>query len=114
MSIFFHIGVIAGLIPQSMVWGGNAQSNSELLKLELVSIVLNCAFLIFTLILNNTIKINLNYLIKKSMLWFMSALFILNTLGNLLAKNKLETIIFTPITLLLSAACLFLAIRKEN
>lgn len=114
LSIVFHIGVIAGIVPDSIVWGGNAKSKNEIYKLETVSIVLNLLFLLFALVLNNTIKIQLHTFIKKTLLWLMSALFILNTIGNLLAKSKLETILFTPITLLLSTTCLYLAIKKDN
>ncbi|HRG58926.1 MAG TPA: hypothetical protein PK323_08190 [Bacteroidia bacterium] len=114
ISIVFHICVVAGFVPDSIVWGGNAKNKNEIYTLETVSLLLNTIFLVFALILNNTIKINLNYLIKKTMLWLMSALFIINTIGNLLAKNNLETIIFTPVTFLLSAACLFLAVNKES
>ena len=41
-------------------------------------------------------------------------LFFLNTLGNLTAKNVLETYIFTPLTLLLSIFCFRIAVFERQ
>jgi hypothetical protein len=46
---------------------------------------------------------------EKIGLWLMFALFLLNTVGNLLSKNRYEKLIFTPITLLSAVFCLILA-----
>ena len=63
------------------------------------------------LIINATIKVKIKPIVFRVILWFMSTIFILNTFGNLLAKSSIETMIFTPITLLLSVFCLYLALN---
>jgi hypothetical protein len=111
LSILFHLLVIIGIVPGNIVWGGRATNADELMRLEIFSISLNAVFLVFTLILNGNIKVRMKPLFAKILLWLMSILFILNTIGNLLAKSSIETIIFTPVTLLSSVFCLYLALR---
>jgi hypothetical protein len=45
-------------------------------------------------------------------LWLMTGLFLLNTLGNALSKNKLEKRLFTPVTILLAIFSLTLALAN--
>jgi hypothetical protein len=111
LSILFHLLVIIGIVPSHIVWGGRATNADELIQLEIVSISLNTLFLVFILILNGNIKVRIKPLLAKILLWLMSILFILNTIGNLLAKSSIEKIIFTPVTLLSSVFCLYLALR---
>jgi hypothetical protein len=114
LGILFHLLVIIGIVPSHIVWGGRATSADELMRLEIVSISLNALFLVFTLILNGNIKVRMKPLFAKILLWLMSILFILNTIGNLLAKSSIETIIFTPVTLLSSVFCLYLAFNFKK
>jgi hypothetical protein len=114
LSILFHLLVIIGIVPGNIVWGGRATSARELLRLEIISMCLNTLFLVFTLMLNGNIKVRIKPLFAKIFLWLMTVLFILNTLGNLLAKSSIETIIFTPVTLFSSVFCLYLAVRFDK
>ena len=107
--IIFHISVIAGIIPFDIVWGGNLSDKSQLYTMEAVSIAINAIMLFIILIYCGAIKININRKIIIGAIWFMFGLFLLNTLGNLMAKNVLETYIFTPLTLILSICCFRMA-----
>ncbi len=111
LSIIFHLLVILHLIPSTIVWGGRLENQQELLKFESISIALNVFFLLIMLIVNGSIKVNLQQIILRVLLWLMSGLFVLNTIGNLLAKSSIETMIFTPITLVLSVFSLYLAVN---
>lgn len=113
LVILFHLLVIIGYVPSSIVWGGRANSQKELLRLELVSVLVNVLFLIFILILNRTINIQINVKIARLVLWIMGILFLLNTIGNLFSKSNIETMIFTPITLLLSILSFYLAVQYK-
>ena len=114
LSILFHLLVIMKVIPSTIVWGGRVENQQELLKFESVSIILNILFLLIILMINATIKVKIKPIVFRVILWLMSALFILNTIGNLLAKSSIETMIFTPVTLLLSVFSLYLAINYEK
>lgn len=114
LSILFHLLVIMKVIPSTIVWGGRVENQQELLKFESISIILNVFFLLILLMINTTIKVKVKPIVFRLVLWLMSALFILNTIGNLLAKSSIETMIFTPVTILLSIFSLYLALNFRS
>ena len=111
LSIVFHLLVIIQIIPSSIVWGGRLTNQQELFIFESISIVLNVFFLLIMLLVNGSIKVKVRAFFIRAIVWLMSCLFILNTLGNLIAKSSIETIVFTPITIILSVFSLYLAIN---
>ena len=114
LSILFHLLVIMKVIPSTIIWGGRIENQQELLKFESISIILNVFFLLILLMINTTIKVKVKPIVFRLVLWLMSALFILNTIGNLLAKSSIETMIFTPVTILLSIFSLYLALNFRS
>lgn len=111
--IIFHLLIIFGVIPFSIVWGGRLTTQEEMLLFESISILIN-SFLVFILLVKGKyLKIKLPQLFLQLVLWIFVLLFFLNTIGNLMAETSLETIIFTPITLLFSILCARIAIEKK-
>ena len=107
--VVFHLLVIAGVVPSTIVWGGNLQDRQQLLIMESVSILLNLLMLAIACIYAGLIKISMNSAVLRALFWIMFVLFVLNTIGNLNAKTSLETYIFTPITFLLAILCFRIA-----
>jgi hypothetical protein len=113
LVLIFHMLVITGAIPYSIIWGGKLKSHAEMVSFESISIAVNCFMLIIVLMRANIINFN-NHPVKiRVALWTMFVLFCLNTIGNFLAETLLEKIIFTPMTLILALLSYRLAI-KEN
>jgi len=113
LGLIFHILVLVGIVPTDIIWGGRLQTSEEILQFELISIL--------TLSLLGIVILGKQFSVKKRiqqlctiLLWLFAILFLLNTIGNLVAKNSLETIIFTPITLISAILCVRLAIEKHN
>lgn len=97
-AILFQLVVLVGFIPTEMVWGGRLQSEEERTVGALVSIGV--------LVLVSLAVLNRMGLIGRSSsafgkwgMWLVFAFFALNTIGNLVALDLRETVIFTPITL---------------
>ena len=107
--VIFHLLVMAGIIPFNIVWGGNLTDKTELYTMEAISVALNVLMLLTILIYSRAVKLNINRKIITGTIWFMFGLFLFNTIGNLAAKNALETYIFTPLTLVLSVFCFRMA-----
>ena len=84
-----------------------------MLQFESISIALNLTMLTLVAIKTGLLKINLKPNFLKVTFWLMAVLFALNTLGNLLAVNTLETLIFTPLTFILAVFSFRLALSKE-
>ena len=98
----FHVLILSGIIPFQIVWGGRLENREQMLQFEMISLLLNACMLLVIGIRGGLVKVTINPLIIRILLWAMCGLFILNTLGNVLSNNTLETIIFTPLTLLLA------------
>ncbi len=110
LIIIFHLLVLAGIIPYKIVWGGRLENTTDMIRFEVVSIGLN----LFMLAIVANKAGYLNWGKSKQWirigLWIMVVLFSINTLGNLVAINIWEKIIFTPLTLLLAFFSFRLAI----
>lgn len=112
LSFVFHLLVLTGVIPFEVVWGGRLKSEAQMLPFELVSIGINLIFLFFILTGAGYVRLKISGRFLRFVFWIMFALFLLNTLGNLLSDNNLERIIFTPVTAILSVFSFILA-RKS-
>lgn len=104
----FHFLVLIGVIPYTIVWGGRLENLQQMYGFEAVSILLNSFFLLVILMERGYIQSYFSDSLLKWILWGMIVLFFLNTLGNLNSLNRLESIIFTPITFLIALFCLLL------
>ncbi|MEI7582174.1 hypothetical protein [Runella sp.] len=113
LTLIFHLLILTGIIPYSMVWGRRINSQSQMIVFETVSIVVNAFFLLVVLLKSGFFKVRLPEKIANGILWVMVIVFLLNTVGNLLSANSLEKIIFTPITLLLAVFSLILVLNKK-
>lgn len=112
LTIIFHFLVLTKVIDYTIVWGGGMKTIEEMYLMESISLFINIVFLIVILIKLELLKYRIPARIISIALWIMFFLFLFNTLGNLLSKSTLETMIFTPVTLLLSLFSLIL-IRKK-
>jgi hypothetical protein len=112
LIVIFHFLVIFGIVPFQNVWGGRLKTQEEMLKFEAFSIVLNLIFIAVVLVKAGFWKVKISPKIISILLWIMTILFALNTIGNLFAVNNLEKYIATPITFILSILCFILAREK--
>lgn len=112
LIIIFHFLVITGIIPFKIVWGGRLTDRSQMLAYETASIIINLLMLLVTTIRAGFIKTSINRKFINIILGIMSALFLLNTIGNLLSNNDLERLIFTPLTFILFILTFQLSIKK--
>jgi len=114
LSLFLvlHLIILLKLIPYNLVWGGRLNSDKEMYRFEIFSILINLLFVIVILVQGSFLTIDIPKKIIAYALWLMTGLFLLNTLGNITSKNKLEQMLFTPITILLAIFSLILALSN--
>lgn len=110
--LVLHICILLKVIPYKIVWGGRLKSDAEMYRFETVSILINLIFLFIILVQSHYLTIDFPKKIMTIILWIMTALFTLNTFGNLMSKNKLEKRLFTPITIILTIFSLILALTN--
>ena len=118
LLVLFHLAVIFGIlvldfVPIDFLWGGRVESKEQLLSYEIISLVVIALCLFIVLVRSERIRIPSLLGVARVGLWILCFLFILNTVGNLLARTTFETS-FAIVTALLSILCLRLAIEPTN
>lgn len=114
LTIVFHVLVLAGIIPYTIIWGGRLTNELEMYGFEAVLLLLNLFFMFIILIKAKVLLPRFPGKIIHVALWIMAILFVLNTVGSLLSTSHTEKIIFTPITILLSIFCIVLIFQKRK
>lgn len=80
---------------------------------EFTSIATNTLMLLAVLIKMEDIRVKVNNRFLNFLLWMIAGIFLLNTIGNLLSLNNLETLLFTPVTLILTLLFVRVAMDKN-
>lgn len=111
--VTLHILILSGLIPYEAVWGGRLQSHEQMVKFETTSIGINLLLIGIVSLRGRLLKTAVPPLVITIAVWLMVILFILNTVGNVLSENRVERIVFTPLTIILALLSLRLAIHKK-
>ena len=112
IMLLFHILVLTGFIPFDIVWGGRLKSREDMLVFESVSVGVNLLIVLVIAGHAGYLPLSFNKKITPLLTWLMAGLFLLNTIGNLMAVNPIEKFIFTPLTLLLTLLCYRVAMEK--
>lgn len=110
MLLVLHISILLQIVPYDIVWGSRLTSKKEMYRFEIISILVTTFFLAIILIQSKILSIQIPSSAMQVSLWAMTLLFLLNTVGNILSKNKTERLYFTPVTILLSIFSFILAI----
>lgn len=111
-SLVFHFGVILKIVPYKIVWGGRLKSDTEMYRFEIVSVLINFLFLFVILVQSGMLFVAVPQKIMTVILWIMAALFLFNTFGNVVSKNRMERLLFTPLTIILTILSLILALTN--
>ncbi|MFZ1806152.1 MAG: hypothetical protein WAU36_02965 [Cyclobacteriaceae bacterium] len=118
LLVVFHLSIIMGMLlfdfaPVAYLWGGRMETPSQLLQFEIVSLLV--ALLFFVLVLIKSGRINLPALkgFAHVTMWLFFVLFLLNTVGNVIAKTTFEKS-FALVTGLLAFLLLRIAIEKDS
>jgi hypothetical protein len=114
LLMLFHLAVIFGLVPGEIVWGGRVTSRSQLLQMELVSILMLIASAGIVLLKKRQVERKRRNLFIAVLPWLLVLLFSLNTLGNLVAETMTETLIFTPFTAIMTLLSLRVALERSS
>jgi hypothetical protein len=112
--IVFHLLVMSGIIPYTIVWAGKLQSTREMLLFESISILLNLLLLLVVTMKGGYIAAAVPQKVLNAILWVFIVLFSLNTIGNMMAKYTLETILFTPLTFFSAILCTRIVMEKAK
>lgn len=110
----FHLLVLFGIVPYSIVWAGRLKSTTDMYIFEVISILINAILFYVLLLKGNYIRHRVPERIVNSIILFFVALFLLNTAANFMATTFFERVIFTPLTLLSAVLLLIISWRPAK
>lgn len=112
MALFMHGLILLNILPYGFVWGGRLKKQEDVILFEMISILIQIVFI-------SIVAVKAGYILKGKFkrtsnigIWAIFAVMILNSLGNLASHSFLETVVMTPITILLALLVFRLAIEK--
>lgn len=88
--ILFHFLILLKIIPYDIAWGGRLKTDEEMYVFEFLSILVNLFFIYVLIQKGKYIRAAFSEKTLTVILWIFFAVFLLNTLGNLLAKTAFE------------------------
>ncbi len=88
--IVFHILVILKVIPYDIAWGGRLSNDQEMYVFETISIGINLLLGWVVLMKCDLVRFKFSTRTVNTILWIFFVLFILNTVGNIVAVSNLE------------------------
>ncbi len=109
--LLLHLAVVLQFVPYDLVWGGRLNSDSEMYVFESISILINLYIVFILLMKGKYIKSILPSTVITISLWIFVGLFVLNTVGNLMAYSLFEKF-FAILTA--GAALLILKILRSD
>jgi len=89
-TVVFHVLIVVKVIPYHIAWGGRLQSDQDMYSFETVSILVNVFLALVLCIKANYLKLNLPNKLINFILWCFLILFLLNTIGNIIAVTAFE------------------------
>lgn len=114
LTMIFHVAALLQIIPYQYLWGGRLSSLEEMYVMETVSLLVNGFFLWSSIRYLRYLNQGLVPIWIRLVFCFIGFIFLLNTIGNLVAFTNLETLLATPITAFLSAISFSLVPKYEN
>ncbi|MDZ4725880.1 MAG: hypothetical protein SH817_06975 [Leptospira sp.] len=114
LTMIFHIVALLQFIPYKYLWGGRLNSLDEMYVMETVSLVVNGFFLWSCFRYLQYLNKDLVPIWIRLLFGFIGIIFLLNSIGNLIAFTNLETLLATPVTIILSIICFSLVPKYKN
>jgi hypothetical protein len=113
LIIALHLSILAGWIPYEYTWGGRLKTVQEMYVFESVSIIVNLLLILSLLAKGPYPPFKRTQRWVNIVLWVFFILFLLNTVGNLVAKTTFEKW-FALVTLLLAGLIGNLLFRRTK
>jgi positive regulator of sigma E activity len=112
--LVLHILIISKIVPHDFIWGGQIKNERDLIRLESVAILIQLVFIFI-------IALKAGYIFPGKLkrtanagVWIIFIFMIINTFGNLASTSGLETLIMTPLTIVLALLTFRLGVEKKD
>ncbi len=111
IAVVYHILILTQVTPYANAWGGRLNSVKEMYVFETFPIISQMAFVLIGVLKFKQAGGKRSQTMLSVLLYIMSGLLALNTIGNILSLSSFEAIVFTPITFV-GSLCAFRLARN--
>lgn len=111
VALAYHALIITQIIDYKNAWGGTLPSLETMYLFEAISIVLQLTFAGIVFAKFRAKPGSLIAKITSGLLIIIAVIFVLNTVGNIFAKELFERLLFTPLTFFAAIASARIAIE---
>jgi len=111
--ILFHLSILVKVVPYEITWGGRLTNDFEMYLFETISLLVNLFLFTLLMVKGKYWKEFIPLRVVNVFLWIFAILFILNTIGNILAKTTFEKS-FAAITLVMSFLLFKILIKTKT
>ena len=111
VGLFYHFLIITQIVPYANAWGGRLPNLQAMYIFEAISVLMQLIFLAIATMKHRNVAGKKTQKALSYALFFLSALLLLNTFGNIFSTSRFEAILFTPITLVMSVVAFRLALE---
>ena len=110
LVIVFQILLAAGILPISMAWGGRQSELTASLRIaSMIAAVLLGAFIYVIRYRAGLVSHVPIPVFIKAVSWIITAFMAFNTLGNITSLSTNEKLLFGPVTIILTVACILVS-----
>jgi hypothetical protein len=102
-----------GVFHYDIVWGGRLESHEQMIKFELVSIIINIFSGILVMIKAGYLLPGLRRMVNV-IFWILPVLNFLGILGNAASKSDVERAVFLPLVIVMFVLTLRIALEKSE
>ncbi len=110
LTLVYHFLILTQVVPYANAWGGQLKSLSDMYAFEAVSVVMQLVIVSLAYARYRDVVSGKKRQLFKVVMYVLVGLFALNTLDNLASTSTFETIVFTPMTLVLAVVSWRLAV----
>lgn len=110
--LFFHLGVLLRFIPYMFIWGGKIQSDEQMAKMEVVSIIIALFFISILVLASGLVNNPFSGSMIKFLMIFMALFYFVGTIMNLISKNKVEKYFFSVLSLSMCLLSIFCVVNN--
>ncbi|WP_228780087.1 hypothetical protein [Aquiflexum lacus] len=89
-ALMLHFLILLKIIPYDIAWGGRLTTDQEMYTFETISIVISLFFIYVLAQKGNFVRAVFSDKTLSAILWIFFGLFVLNTIGNILAQTTFE------------------------
>jgi len=111
LLICFHAAVLLHMVPSSLVWSGGNRVQGDVMKLEIVSLLLAFVFLAISWSGRRAIQLGRPSRWVRAATIALTAIYTLSIVANIASANPVEQMIFIPVSTLF-AVCAFVSTRS--